>query len=367
MAKSRKSIRESLRSDVIHSKMSIVESSEGGKKRPGVLCTVEGVLMRYDEVNRNGRLYSKELVEGVLNSPYVKELLLNKTFFGEAQHPGDDRNDVWMEHASHNITKIWLDESQKVLMGRLDVLDTPAGRTVKVFIDYGSILGVSARAEGEVEEGENGVTVVIPESYDFRTFDFVTCPGFGEARVSLTESASGKAFSDKIKTAVESESLTEESGKALKALIEACGSEEVKQFLPRLEERLQKVSTDASTKLTEQIAKTTELQGTVKTLSEELDTAKSEVKRLQESLTATRKEYAKSVRTLESKNSRLQERVNLMVGNIRKYRVATAQTPIIEGVSKPVVLEKPLALTEASTKTAGEIRLGRVLAKVGDK
>jgi hypothetical protein len=295
-------------------------------------------------------------------------MLLNKTFFGEAQHPGDDRNEVWASAASHNITKMWLNEEESSLMGRIDVLDTPAGRTIKTLIDYGSTLGVSARAEGMVESTPQGEEVQI-DGYDFRCFDFVTCPGFSEARVSLTESVkSMKAFTAKVKEAVESETLTEETGRALRSIIKSSDNKELKDFLPKLEERLSKVSNDASRKLREQIEKATELQGQVKVLTEELDhsrrrvqSALKTVNSLKEALTTTRRDFGRTVLAKDKKIARLQERVDLMIGNIQKYRSKDYKPPrIIEGIQSVSTVE---VSREAKSETVEDRRLGGVLKR----
>ena len=58
-----------------------MEIKKDSKKRPGVLCVVEGKFGEYGRVNRNNRLYSRAVWESVLESPFVKEALKNKTFF----------------------------------------------------------------------------------------------------------------------------------------------------------------------------------------------------------------------------------------------------------------------------------------------
>lgn len=368
-----KNLKESLRGDVTYSKMRLVESSDKSK-RPGVLCTIEGVMMVYDQVNRNGRIYPRELVEGLITAPYVKEMLLNKTFFGEAQHPGDDRNEVWASAASHNITKLWLDEGENALMGRLDVLDTPAGRTIKVLIDYGSTLGVSARAEGETEKNSEGYEVVVPESYDFRTFDFVTCPGFVDARVSLTESAhsitesakSLKEFTEKVEKAVQSETLTEEMAKTLKVICESSDAKELKEFLPRLEEKLSKAANDASKKLTEAIEKTNALQGQVNQLNESLTEANKKVADKEAEVKALKERHQKEVsaweaekKSLTEKAFILQERVDLMIGTVKRYRSNSYKAPaIVEGISKTTQVVK---VQEATRQSKDDARLHRLL------
>ena len=81
-----------------------------------------------------------------------------------------------------NITNLWLNEDGTVLLGKADILDTPNGRIIQTLVDYGSSLGVSARASGKVNKVEDRLEVD-EESYSFKTFDFVTNPGFVTSRV----------------------------------------------------------------------------------------------------------------------------------------------------------------------------------------
>lgn len=176
---------ERIDNDIYLSKMKIVESSN---KNPAILGTLEGPLMEMEKVNNNGRFYTRKLIEKrIVNSDYTKSMLENKTLFGETHHPDEVRLETWCDRVSHNLTKMWIDDKTNLLMGTIDVLDTFYGKCIWTLVEYGSILGISARAGGKLEKTRNGVEPV-ESSYIFRGFDFVTNPGFTSSRLHIKES-----------------------------------------------------------------------------------------------------------------------------------------------------------------------------------
>lgn len=213
--------------------------SEEQSKNPVVLCTVEGPGMGpFDEENRNVRDYSKEVATvGILSIPYVKEMLRCKTLLGEPHHP-KDRNEIWCDESSHSIIDMWLSEDERYLMVRMDILDTPNGRILKTLIDYGCLLGISARASGKTRK-EKGRLKVVPEAYKFKTFDVVTNPGFLEARVKpineeVNESNSVFEGLEKLVESTDMETL-----KSVRGFIEYFDDERVRSLIPLLESRLE--------------------------------------------------------------------------------------------------------------------------------
>lgn len=210
--------------DVVYSNHRIVESVSD---KPGVLCTVEGVAMDIDLKNENDRIYSLGLVKNrIIELPYTKRMIKYKTLFGECHHP-KDRNEIWFDEACISIIDIWVSEDKKHVMIRYDVLDTPKGRILKTLLDYGSVLGVSARARGKTVKRREGF-VVDEKSYLFKTFDVVTNPGFMDARpANITEEQEDivGAFKSLL------ESGDEQVVKKAKLFIEYSDSEELKSLL----------------------------------------------------------------------------------------------------------------------------------------
>lgn len=165
--------------------ISTLTESKAEAKRPGVLKTVEGPFAEVNEQNRNGRRYSRKLWETVINSDYVKEMLPNRTLFGEADHPAD-RAEISLPNVSHVVTNLKL-MPDGVVYGKADILDTPSGRILNTLIEYGAKLGVSSRGMGTISEGEGNW--VDEENYLFITFDFVPMPSVKRARPGITEGA----------------------------------------------------------------------------------------------------------------------------------------------------------------------------------
>lgn len=172
--------------NVFYTKLSIDNSEQ---KPQGVLATVTGILMEFGVTNGNVREYPVEVAkEKILGSSYVQDLMKNRLLLGETNHP-EDRDAIWIKEASHIIREMWLTEDEKYLMGKVDVLDTPMGRIIKTLIDYGSAIGISARANGGVRKKPEGGVVVDVDTYQFYTFDFTTNPGFSSAHlIKLNES-----------------------------------------------------------------------------------------------------------------------------------------------------------------------------------
>lgn len=150
-----------------------------------VLKTLKGPLSTFKK-NRNGRIYSKELWQNVLNSEYWQDMMSNNTLCGEIVHPGDrtesDSYEIDARNISHRISEAHIEGDK--LIGTVEVLDTPAGRTLLDLINSGCTVGISARGMGDLE-GD----YVNPDTYNFRCFDITMRPSDPNARlVPLTES-----------------------------------------------------------------------------------------------------------------------------------------------------------------------------------
>jgi hypothetical protein len=169
--------------ETLISKGRIHESSK--EKLPeGVLCRVTYPICNIDVKNHNGRKYSRAVWEKVHENQEINEKLSTRTLFGHAEHPKETQSNL--EKTSHIVTKMYqgeeLFEGKKVLVeyADFDVLDTPYGRIVDTLLRADCGVGVSTRAEGELEEAvdEDGTTYqnVLPESYRFVTVDFTADP-----------------------------------------------------------------------------------------------------------------------------------------------------------------------------------------------
>ena len=154
-----------------------------------IIGMIEGQFFQPDGMSRNQRWYSRRLWENVLANPDVKNRLLNHTMFGEIGHSDGPVTDMTLRkgEASHIITDLWIDEKGRG-MGRAYILNTEAGRNLKIYLGATSKLKVSTRGEGVYLEGQyhNGCPVIDPDTYDLQTVDFVLNPGFLETSANLT-------------------------------------------------------------------------------------------------------------------------------------------------------------------------------------
>lgn len=208
------------------------ERVDDGKSLPkGVLAVMEGPCMEIEQINQNNRFYPRALIMlRIVNDESTLNLINHKALLGEGHHP-EDRFDIWYTEVGFSIEKLWVpDDDQGHLWGRFVILDTPVGRILKTLLDYGSEIGVSARAVGSSTE-KNGVEYLDPEDYVFYTFDAVPDPGFKSARPALLE---GKGQMTK-KTI---ESYNESELRIAKAVMETANPEFFAGELKIVNERL---------------------------------------------------------------------------------------------------------------------------------
>lgn len=179
-------------SDVFYSTFT---ESKSNTKAKGVLKIIEGPCMQMDAVNNNNRIYPKELVEKkIVNNENVQELIKNHSLLGEGCHP-ETRLETIYPNVCMSIEKLWIpDNDNDKLYGRFAILDTPIGRILNTLLDYGSKVGVSARAAGTSVVTPEGYELLDVDNYEFYTFDAVPEPGFSCARPSLVESRTRNNF-----------------------------------------------------------------------------------------------------------------------------------------------------------------------------
>ena len=139
------------------------------KTKPGVF-EVEGVMQRASAENQNGRVYSKELLKREAER-YVKEFVKKGNAFGELDHP--ETPVVSLKNASHIVKDLYWDGDD--LMGKVELLNTPAGNIVKEIIKAGHTIGISSRGTGSVQQTNEGHLEVQPD-FELVCWDFVSNP-----------------------------------------------------------------------------------------------------------------------------------------------------------------------------------------------
>lgn len=192
-----------------------VKLSEDEMKSRRILGRLVGPCADFINGTRNERKYSEKLWEAVFSSDLMKERIENGVCYGELGHP-TDREETDMEKVAICLPEVPKKDSNGHLQAVFDILDTPNGRILKTFCDYGSTLGISSRGTGELDTDIYGNEEVIPETYQCEGFDIVLLPAVKEARLKyVTESLNQKqhdvTLREKLAEAIEKEDDSKKS------------------------------------------------------------------------------------------------------------------------------------------------------------
>tara|TARA_B110000285_G_C14925145_1_gene514618 strand:+ start:174 stop:788 length:615 start_codon:yes stop_codon:yes gene_type:complete len=132
---------------------------------------VEGVLQRAESENQNGRVYPSEILKREVKKYIGREIKENRAY-GELDHP--ESSVVELKNTSHIIREIWWEGND--VIGKVEVLKTPAGNILKELLEAQCTVGISSRGMGSVKEASNGGTVVVEDDFDLICWDFVSNP-----------------------------------------------------------------------------------------------------------------------------------------------------------------------------------------------
>ena len=160
------------------------------KTRPGVF-EVEGVLQRAVAKNQNGRTYSKEILMRE-SKRYTDEFVKVGNAFGELDHP--ESPVVSLKNASHIVKELWWKGDD--LMGRIELLNTPAGNIVKEICKAGHTIGISSRGTGSVQQTNEG-TLEVQDDFELVCWDFVSNPSTHGAFMNPVSLNEGKVKASK--------------------------------------------------------------------------------------------------------------------------------------------------------------------------
>ena len=160
---------------VLERSTSILEASADEK------YVLEGVFSEIGKKNKNNRIYDeKELIPHIES---LQEKIKNGKLLGELDHP--KQFDISLKNVSHVIEDITYDKANKVVRGKIRLLDTEAGKQAKALVDGGIPIHISSRAAGVVE---NNGHVKIKKLF---TYDLVADPGFENAELKRVNEAYG--------------------------------------------------------------------------------------------------------------------------------------------------------------------------------
>ena len=170
-------------------KFEVLNESEGGEKT----YRLRGVFSRAGVKNKNGRIYSRDIMEAAVES--AQEAVKSGRFVGELDHPASPKINI--DKISHKITELRFTPDGAVI-GEM----VPAGPEKYKFIallEDGIGVGVSTRGIGNVRQtkhmGEDILEVM--QGYQMRAIDIVHDPSAGtypEAVYESTEYDTGRIF-----------------------------------------------------------------------------------------------------------------------------------------------------------------------------
>jgi hypothetical protein len=135
-----------------------------------------GIIQASDTVNGNGRIYPHAILEREINN--YQKLVREARATGELDHPDSDQ--ITLANVSHLMTGVWWDkENPHLVMGKVKVLETPAGQTLRKLVEGGVKVGISSRAVGSVLQTSGGL--MVEDDLGLICFDMVSTPSTPEA------------------------------------------------------------------------------------------------------------------------------------------------------------------------------------------
>lgn len=139
------------------------------KERNGGKILMKGVLQKADVLNQNGRIYPRHVLEREIRN-YQKFIAENRAL-GECDHP--DASVVNLKNVSHIIREASMDE-KGVVLGIVELLDTPSGKILQSLVESGVKLGISSRGVGSTKK--QGDYQVVQDDFQLICWDMVSEP-----------------------------------------------------------------------------------------------------------------------------------------------------------------------------------------------
>ena len=146
--------------------------SEGGKK-----YSIEGIFAQAEQKNRNGRIYTKDVLEPAVQK-YVNEQVSKGRAVGELNHP--EGPTVNLDKVSHKIESLAFKGNDVV--GKATILNTPMGKIVEGLLEGGVRVGVSTRGMGSLQRGTGAM--LVGKDFMLNAVDIVQDPSAPNAFVN---------------------------------------------------------------------------------------------------------------------------------------------------------------------------------------
>jgi hypothetical protein len=129
---------------------------------------LSGIIQKADTKNQNGRIYPESVLRREVDN-YMKAVRENRAF-GELDHP--ESSTVSLKNVSHVIREIWWEG--KDVFGRVEILNTSAGKILEGILESGGVPGISSRGVGSTNKKEGAD--VVSEDYQIICWDIVSEP-----------------------------------------------------------------------------------------------------------------------------------------------------------------------------------------------
>jgi hypothetical protein len=149
---------------------------------------LEGIFAQFGVENNNKRIYEEK--EYLPHLEYLKKQIAENRLMGELDHP--EKFEVSLQKVSHVVESLDYDSKKRQIVGRVRLLDTPAGQIAKNLVDSGIPVSISSRAAGSVNENKK---VEIKRIF---TYDLVAHPGFENAQLNRVNESFGLESDDNI-------------------------------------------------------------------------------------------------------------------------------------------------------------------------
>ena len=278
------------------------EIFEAEKDKTGIVDGVSilgravGPFFTIDGKSQNNRFYERKLWDRAIKE--TSETVKHGQMLGTIGHEQPLDDTALLEgKVSHRVSKLWIDESKKIGMGEILILNTQSGRTLNTYLRGGVELAVSSRGFGKYNGEKEGVRLVDSKSYKLETFDIVRNPGISHARPSLVEDI--KKDKNNI---LDNKVIDVDTGEKLKETI--MKDEHV--------ESLVQAKMDAQEALDQALTRNSELEVTVGTQKELIENLREEVDTFKkvgtvEEMTETKSQVVSLTEDVESMTESLKE------------------------------------------------------------
>ena len=320
--------------------LKLVESGSSPLVARGKLLS--GPFATLGKKNKNGRTYPQSIYEEAYKEILPK--LKTNSLLGECDHPLN-YDEVRLANVSHVVKECRIN-SNGVVEGTVELLDTPAGKVVQSLVEAGVPIGISSRGLGDTKRTMDGDEVT---KFKLITFDLVAEPSFSEAVLTETKKKSLDESLRSIESALPLRESASNDSAPVKGMIRQIRESLLTSTSRHEEFNIDQIELTAVKKLAEAsgvlLKRRTEQ---IRRLNTELASLKSEAARLKESLTSKKLAFS----SLESNMSKLQDDYN---------RISETTVP----KSKVDILQKQLTETlkmlEVEKRGMSYSQVGRIL------